>query len=419
MSEKKKKILYIITQSDFGGAQRYVFDLATHFGADFDVMVAAGNDGDGELFKRLEKSSIKASQLKYLKRAINPYHDLMAFFEIKRLIKKELPDIIHLNSTKAGILGSLAKKFQVSRLPKPGNGGRARFKLQIVYTAHGWVFNEPLGWLKKKIYLWLEKFTARYKNKIICVSEYDRQIAVKNGFDAKKLITIHNGIDFENLRFLEKDIARKELFQKLSFKFPACQSLAMAGRQASSFKLIGSIANLYPTKGIEYFVHAAHMLNTKYKIQNTKYIVIGEGAERDKLENMIKKYNLADKFFLIGHLKNASQYLKAFDIFVLPSVKEGFPYVILEALSASLPIIATKVGGIPEMIISSSPLFVKGGSGGILIEPKNPRQLAEKISHLLQNKEICHNLSINARLAVRENFSLEKMINKTKKLIIS
>ena len=388
MNEEKKKILYIITQSDFGGAQRYVFDLSTHLNADFDVLVAAGKDGGGELFSRLERCGIKTVRLKHLKRAINPWRDLLAFFELRQLIKTEKPNIIHLNSSKAGILGSFAAKFQVSR-----------FTFQVVYTANGWVFNEPLNWLKKKIYLWLEKLTSKYKNKIICVSEYDRQTALKYGFPAKKLATIHNGIDFTNLHFLEKEASRQELFNRLDFKF-----------HASCFKLVGSIANLYPAKGIEYLVEAANIANHKSQITNCIFAVIGEGAERLKLEKLIKKYNLTDKFFLLGHLENASQYLKAFDIFILPSVKEGFPYAILEAMSAGLPIISAKVGGIPEMIVD--------GQNGFLVEPKNPQQLAEKIAYLLKNPEISQNLQEQTIAAIKE-LSLAKMLEKTKEIYLS
>jgi len=384
-----KKILYIITQSDFGGAQRYVFDLSTHLSADFDVLVAAGKDGGGELFSRLERCGIKTVRLKHLKRAINPWRDLLAFFELRQLIKTEKPNIIHLNSSKTGILGSFAVRLAISHKP-----------LAVIYTAHGWVLNEPLNWLKKKIYLWLEKLTSKYKNKIICVSEYDRQIALEYGFPAKKLATIHNGIDLNNLYFLDRDEEKKILFSKIhNSKFLIHNSIVIA-----------SIANLYPTKGIEYLIEAANIANHKSQITNCIFAVIGEGPERLKLENLIKKYNLTDKFFLLGHLKNASQYLKAFDIFVLPSVKEGFPYAILEAMSAGLPIISAKVGGIPEMIVD--------GQNGFLIEPKNPQQLAEKIAYLLKNPEISQNLQEQTIAAIKE-LSLAKMLEKTKEIYLS
>lgn len=441
-----KKILYIITQSDFGGAQRYVFDLATRLSGEFEVVVAAGKDGNAELFNNLRKSDfrkIKIIRLKHLSRAINPWHDLLAFFEIRNLIKKELPDIIHLNSTKAGIIGSLASRFVFwnSRRESALRHALSRATPFVIYTAHGWVFNEPLNYFKKKLYFWLEKFTAKYKNKIICVSEYDKQVALKNNFPPEKLIAIYNGIDFNNLNFLPKDKAKEILFSKIH------NSKLIIHNST----IIGSIANLYPAKGIEYLIEAAKIIIKRNdtregvtspnnsltavipKTYNLKFIVIGEGEERPKLEALIKKYYLENNFFLLGHIPNASQYLKAFDIFVLPSVKEGLPYALLEAASAEIPVIATRVGGVPEIFStniaktnSSSlpfqktpsfpPPFSKGGLGGILINPKTSKELAEKIIYLLQNQEISHKLAENNLAIAQSKFGIDKMIEKTKQI---
>jgi glycosyltransferase involved in cell wall biosynthesis len=402
-----KKILYIITQSEFGGAQRYVFDLAANLSGEFNICVAAGGNPNGELFQKLKEKNIKNIYLRNLKRAINPWHDSQAFLEIRRLIKKEQPDVIHLNSTKAGILGSLAAKFTYSH----NSDTNSHNSHCVIYTAHGWVFNEPMPWLKKKIYFWFEKFTARYKDKIICVSEYDRQTALKKSFSNDKLLTIHNGINFEKLNFLPKEEARKALMLKIHpsppLKKEGVNYLDTQSLSHSAIQIIGTIANLYKTKGIKYLIEAANILYTKYKIQNTKYIVIGEGAERPKLETLIKKYSLENNFFLDGHIQEARKYLKAFDIFVLPSVKEGFPYAILEAMSAEIPLITTRVGGVPEII--------KDRENGILAEPKNPQDLAEKINEILNNRELSETMTRNAANSVKENFSLQRMIEQTKK----
>ena len=108
---------------------------------------------------------------------------------------------------------------------------------------------------------------------------------------------------------------------------------------------------------------------------------------------------------LAGRQENASQYLKAFDIYVSSSVKEGLPYSILEAMAAELPIITTAVGGVPEMI--------KDNDNGLLIEPKNYKILAEKIKYLIENKPLAQRLGQQARQDVKENFSKEKMIRET------
>ena len=141
------------------------------------------------------------------------------------------------------------------------------------------------------------------------------------------------------------------------------------------------------------------------KFYKLNFIVIGEGQERIKLEKLIKKYKLENNFFLIGAISNAYKYLKAFDIFVLPSVKEGFPWAILEAMASKVPIISTKVGAIPEI------------KPGILVNPKKSKQLAIVIESLIKNLELREKLVFNAKNKVEQEFSLEKMVDSIEKLL--
>jgi glycosyltransferase involved in cell wall biosynthesis len=164
------KILYIITQGAWGGAQRYVFDLATNLGEEFEIFVAVGEqDGPQDLQKKLEdwqadhdRAALTILQLKHLHRSIRPNQDIQAVLEIARLYQRIRPDIVHLNSTKAGIIGSFAKFGLWFR------------RAAVVYTVHGWVFNEPLHDKVRWLYAWLEKVTARCKDKIIVLSKPDK-----------------------------------------------------------------------------------------------------------------------------------------------------------------------------------------------------------------------------------------------------
>jgi len=370
--EKKKKILYLITQSELGGAQTYVIDLVQSFKDEFDISVGFGEQGDGgDLAKRLKENEIKYYSISHLKRNISPWQDLLAIFSIIKLVRRIKPDIIHLNSSKISILGSLAGIISKSK---------------IIYTVHGWVFNEPLSKLKKNFYLHAEKFTAKFKNKIICVSEFDHKEALKNKIAPKeKLITIHNGIKPINL--LSKEEARKKL-----------------GINDSEI-IIGSIAYLYKTKGFEYLIQAIKILIDKGL--NIKTIIIGEGQEREELENWIDQLYLKNKIILAGKIDNAAELLKAFDIYVSSSVKEGLSYTIIEAMTAGLPIIATRVGGSPEMI--------NDNEEGLLVDPANPEKLAQAITKIINNKELKNKLSEMAEKKARANFTLAKMIDKTKK----
>ncbi|MFH1173044.1 MAG: glycosyltransferase family 4 protein [bacterium] len=373
------KILYLITQSDFGGAQRYVFDLANNLKVNHQITIAAGPSASQELFSRLDKINVNYTKLKYLRRAINPFWDLLALLEIIRLIKKIRPEVIHLNSSKAGALGALAAKLLGVK--------------KIVYTVHGFVFLEPMSIIKKQLYIFIEKFSARYKDYLITVSEADRQAGLDYRIaKSEKMITIHNGLDFSQLNFLPADEAKKELLKK---KYDH-QSL-----------VIGTSANYYATKGLTYLVQAAPEIIKE--IPEAIFILLGDGPERKKLEQLIGK-NKLEKYFILGYREKAVRYLKAFDLFTLPSVKEGLPYAILEAMAAGLPIVASAVGGIPEMIQASQ--------NGLLVKAKNPELLSKTIIGLLKNGPLSQKLGQQALTDVHDNFDLEVMVKKTEKLYL-
>ncbi|MDP2951311.1 MAG: glycosyltransferase, partial [bacterium] len=295
------KILYLITQSDMGGAQKYVFDLTCGFKNEFELIVAAGK-GTNELFSFLKEKKINHLKLNHLSRLPNPLKAFLAVLEIRRLLKKEKPNILHLNSTTAGFLGSLA----VLGL---------KIKPKVVYTVHGWAFLEP-GIVKQKLFYLFEKITSKIKNKFIVLSNYEKQVALKKKISKEnQLEIIPNGIN--NLTFLNKEQAREKL------------------NLPSNVILVGTIANAYKAKGLKYLLKA-HALALNYQL-----VIIGDGPEKKKLQKQFPLSNFLEK------IENASKYLKAFDIFCLPSVKEGFPFALLEAMQAQLPIIATKVGAIP------------------------------------------------------------------------
>ncbi|MFH1662131.1 MAG: glycosyltransferase family 4 protein [Candidatus Falkowbacteria bacterium] len=377
-----KKILYLVTQSELGGVQRYIYDLATNLGDEFEVSVAFGEQGEkGELAKKLKQAGIKYHVIKNLKRSISPINDIKALFEIRKLIKTLKPDIVHLNSSKISILGSIAKLL-ITRYP-----------LLVTYTVHGWVFNEPLPQWKKSFYKYAEKFTARFKNKIICISKLDYEIA-KNDLKIpeKKLALIYHGI--KNINFLSRDEAREKLYSISNSPSPS-------EGEGRGEVLIGSIGNLYKTKGYEYLIEATRLLVDAGL--DVKTIIIGEGSERKNLEDLIGQLNLKSRVLLTGRIDNASELLKVFDVFACSSVKEGFPYAILEAMQAGLPIVSTNVGGIKDMI--------ENNVDGLLVEPKNPHKLAEKIKSIITGK---WNYQINKKI----KFSLEKMIEETKKIYL-
>ena len=374
--KKDKKILFCVTNSDLGGAQRYIIDLATILlKRNYDVGVACG--GDGKAFNQLQKNGAKIFILHSLTREIRPIKDRQALFQLISIFKKEKPDILHLNSTKVSIVGSIA-------------GRMANIK-KIIYTVHGFVFLEPLPLWKKWFYIVAEKFTSYFKNIIICVSDFDKRVGIKYKIaPEQKFITIHNGINISSLNLLSREVAINHLLKSCKL-------------QATSYKfIIGTIANFYPTKGLIYFIRSAAMVIKKYP--QTLFFVIGDGALRNQLRAEIQKHQLEKRFFLLGAPPSDSQYLPAFDLYVCSSVKEGFPYSLLEAMAAHVPIIATDVGGISEMITKDS---------GILIQPKNEKMLAAQIENFIRSPQDMKRYSDNAKKRLDELFAIDTMAQKT------
>ena len=376
----QKTILYLITQSELGGAQRYCLDLAINLKNEFNVILAFGEQGGkGELAKKLDKEKIKYYSIPYLKRSISPISDFLALIQIVKLIKKIKPDIIHLNSSKISILGGVAASISKLLI--------TNYQLQIVYTAHGWVFNEPMPVWQKIFYKYAEKITAYFKEKIICVSEFDYKTALaQNICPSRKLITIHNGI--APIDFLPRQEAREKL------NLPENQFI------------VGSIGNLYKTKGFAYLIEATKKLIDE-GIEITT-VIIGEGGGRKSLTELIKRHKLEDNVILAGRIPEAAKLLSAFDIYVCSSVKEGLSYTIIETMLNGLPIIATRVGGNPELIAD--------GQTGILINSQEAGDLADKIKKLKNNPDRQQEMSTKARIKAQEEFNLGKMVKETKEV---
>ncbi len=372
--KRKLKILYIITKGNFGGAQRYVFDLATNLPKDkFDTVVALG---DGEtLGKKLKEKDISVRKVETMGRDIHFGRDFVSFFEIVKILKDERPDIVHLNSSKAGGLGALAIRIL--------NFG-SKEKIQAIFTGHGWAFNEERNLVSKTFISILHWLTILLTHKTIAVSERIKEQIKVFPFTKRKVVLIHNGIS--SIHFLERIIAREKL---------------LSGKGNSTW--IGSIAELHKNKGLDYAIEGFARIATEFR--NSVFIIIGEGEERKKLEKLISHLSLEDRVFLVGFKENAATLLKAFDIATFTSRTEAFPYVPLEMGLAELPIIGNWVGGIPEIILN--------GESGILVQKGNIDEIEKNLRELLKDENERKRLGMNLKVRVEENFSLEKMLERT------
>lgn len=415
------KILFVITKSNWGGAQRYVFDLATGLNNSptpviaslptgqagptidqastpeatsphYDISVALG--GNGILADKLRAKNIRAISIPALDRDISFIKDISAFIALFQIFRAEHPDVVHLNSSKIGLLGGLAARLTGIK--------------KIIFTAHGWTFNEDRPLFTKLFFYLTSWLTGLLSTDIIVLSDRELTQTKKLPFVIKKTHRIYNGI--KKLETLPRDDARKKLSEKIHA--PLDNKI-----------IVGTISELHANKGLEYAIRAISSLSSQYpsslrgvettrqSYNNLIFIIIGGGEDEAKLQALIKKLNLENIVFLTGFIENASEYLSAFDIFTITSIKEGLPYVLLEAGSYGLPIIASGVGGIPEIL--------DNGRAGFLTETKDATGIVMALNILITDQIIANRFSKKIKERIDAIFTLDDMIAKTKKIYVS
>jgi glycosyltransferase involved in cell wall biosynthesis len=373
------KILYVITKSNWGGAQKHVFDLSTSMmSRGHDVWVALG--GEGLLKRKLEEAGIYTFSIATLGRDVSPGKDAGSFREIYTIIRNKRPDIIHLHSPKAAGLGSLA--------------GRLLRVEKIITTVHGWTFNEERPFYEKIVIMFFSWLTMVFSHTTIVLSEREYKQALSFPGVKDKIKLISPGL--RPLTFVSVDGAKQAIAKLIKMDLVEFYKKTV----------IGCIAELHPNKGLNYLIEAMSLVANEQP--NAICIIIGDGQERESLNAMIIENKLEHKVFLAGYLDNASEYLKAFGVFVLPSIKEGLPYAILEAGSASLPVVSTTVGGIPEIIDDMK--------SGILIQAKNSRELAHALSFMIEHPEERKRYGAALKERVSTKFGTERMIKEVEEV---
>lgn len=392
MEKKPLKITYLITKSNFGGAQRYVYDLATEaVNAGHDVTVVFG--GGGTLKSRLEQESIRTISINTMERDINTLADIKSFWFLLKLFIGDESDVIHLNSSKMGGLGALAGRIANGWIYSAQFMGSIRHPIRIIFTGHGWAWNEERGDAQRFAIGFFHWLTIQLAHQTIAVSNRTRDQVSVLPFTWHKLKVIHNGRDPVDTR--DRDVAQDIIFGEQKEKWLADNPI-----------VIGTIAELHKSKGLEYAILGMAQLKKQRPEGKFVLVIIGEeGSERTLLEYLISKHSLENTVFIAGRRESAASLLPAFDIFLLPSITEAFPYVILEAGNVGLPVIATAVGGIPEVIDDMQ--------SGILIQSKNPGEIARAIAYLADNPERRAELGRNLKARVHDNFSVTQMAEKT------
>ena len=366
-----RKILYCITKGNFGGAQKYVYDLATNIDKnEYDIAVLCG---EGDMLPiKLQEKNIRVIRLQSIKRDISIINEIKSFIEIYKIFREEKPDMIHLNSSKMGGIGSFI--------------GRLIGIKKIIFTAHGFAFNEKRSFISRKIILFFHWLTILLTHKTIVVSNKTKRDIDYLPFMKNKLITVYNGIDI-NIEYYNKDRSKEILLKDKNINL-------------DNKTILLSIGELHKNKGYDLFIKNLTKINNDFI-----YFIIGDGEEKYNLDQIIKDKKMINKVYLLGRIEDAYKYVSLADIFILPSRTEAFPYVLLESGLGSTSILASDVGGIPEIIIENET--------GLLFDIYNENNCINQLKRLINDKELRDNIALNIHKKVINEFSQSKMISNT------
>lgn len=356
------RILYVITSGILGGAQTHLCSLIEHLPSNFKVSIAMGEKGF--LWEVFAQSDVKLHYIPSLVRPISPLNDLCAVYNLRQIILEIKPDLLALHSSKAGFLGRIVGKL---------------CNIPVVFTAHGWSFTDGISPGKRAIYQYLERKVAKWTEKIICVSEYDRLLALDvMPAEAHKIVAIHNGIS-------DLELQRKEDNKKSDGV--KCIMVARFSEQKDHRLLLRALAEL------------------KMKNIFIQTTLVGEGPLLTAAKEMAIRLGIEEQICFSGTRFDIDQILEQHDIFILTSNWEGFPISILEAMRAGLPVIASDVGGVNEAVQD----FITG----YLIPRGDLHLLIQRLEALWQDKDLRIKLGGNGRRLFEEKFTVQQMLDKT------
>lgn len=353
------KILQVITRVDtVGGAQRHVFDISKALISDgHEVEVLSS--GEGSFRDLLHENYIPFFDVKHIKRELSLSKDLKSIFSIREHVKQFKPDVIAIHSVKAGLLARLAC---------------VGIDVKVVFTAHGWSHIRSSKGLKYNIYRFLERSLSYLSLRVICVSSEDYIFATDViGIPPHKLITIHNGALNNSHKVVFNKQGTLQILTVVRFQEPKDFNTLLEG--------------LSLIKEFDWILK-----------------IVGDGPDINKVESLIKRFNLSGKVFLEGFQENISTYYLNADVVLLISKSEGLPMSLIEAMSYSKPIIASEVGGIPELTCNSN---------GITIPENGVFELAEAIKECINNKNKGDfSMGLNSYKLFIDKFEFSVMYNK-------
>lgn len=372
-------VCHVITKLELGGAQEVALYAVSHLNrSKFRPLLIAGSGG---LLTEDAKAlpGVEVHILSSLSRRIHALEDVAAFIELVRLFRQLRPAIVHTHSSKAGILGRWAA--WCARVPV------------IVHTIHGYgITPAQPRWLRRVLIL-IERMTGWITTHWIAVAHADIERGIAWGlFDRTQVSVVRPGIDPQPFQGALDTNSRQALREEF-------------GAGPSDY-LVGTVACLKPQKAPEDFVAVAKLVCEA--VPEARFVLIGDGDLRHRIESLVTEGGLQRRLHLAGWRRDVSTAMKAFDAFLLTSHWEGLPRVLLEARTIGMPVVATKVGGVEEVIVQ--------GRHGWLSEAGDVAGLSAQLIHAAEGRNGRSPDHPTSREALPKEFHLDEMVKQYESL---
>jgi glycosyltransferase involved in cell wall biosynthesis len=353
------RILYLITRSEPGGAQSHLASLIEHFGPEV-AAVAAGLDEENVLDEVSRTAGAEFIPVGHLLQPLHPVEDARAVLEIAKLMRRVKPDLVHIHSSKAGIVGRLAARLA---------------GIRAVFTAHGWAFAEGASWKRKLVAVPTEFAAGRLADHIIAVSEADLRQALRFHIaDAERITVVRNGIE---------------------------DALYRANPGGAGEVRVVMVARFSPPKD-----HATLLQAMKGIKGSWRLLLVGDGPLRGDVHQLATHLGLGHRVEFLGSRHDVPEILASAHVVVLATRSEGLPISILEGMRAGLPVVATDVGGVPETI--------HHGENGFLVPRSDVPSLREALQRLIDDGGLRDRFGVASRARYEAEFTAQRMYEQTR-----
>jgi len=377
----KTKILRIIARLNVGGPAIHVILLTAGLDKEkYETVLVSGVEGpdEGNMYALADEKGVKPVIVPNLGRELNPIRDILTLWKLYRLIRRERPDIVHTHTAKAGTVGRIAALLAGTPI--------------IVHTFHGHVLHGYFGKTKTAIFRSIERFLARRSSAVIAVSESCRNDLLRYGVGGDdRVITIPLGLELERFR-RDPEPNRSEVRREW-------------GVPPDAFA-VGMIARMVPIKRHEDLFRAIPKVLEKFP--DAYFINVGDGELKPQLVALAQQLGIAHRCLFPGFREDQERIYAAMDLTVLTSANEGLPVAVIESLSSGTPVVATRVGGVPEL--------VRDGETGYIVEPGNIDSIAEGLLKAIADPAKTAAMGRLAQEETIRKYSIERLIRDIEEL---